>query len=398
MPLNTKNIITDKCRVCGQMLFDRPLLRYKNMPMAAQCLPDKETLKDDRGIDLEICQCSGCGLVQLNSEPVPYYKEVIRATIFSEEMKEFRMKQFNDFIKKYSLRGKKVIEIGSGRGENLFIMSQCGVEVYGLEYSANSVEECVRNGLNVSKGFVEHNNYKIDSAPFDFFFSLSFIEHLPDLNAMLKGIRNNLTDEAVGIVEVPNFDMILRNKLFSEFTRDHLFYFTKETLISTLKLNGFETIECDEVWHDYIISAVVKPIKNFNFEPLAVQKIEKIDLSFFYKHQSKLKNEIEKYISQFPDKQVAVWGAGHQALALVSMLDLADKIKYVVDSATFKQGKFTPATHIPIVSPDKICSLPVDAIIVIAGSYSDEVAMIIRKKYDKNIDVSILRDFGLEKV
>lgn len=396
MTSDENKIITDKCRVCGQSLFGQPLLRYENMPSTAQCFPDAETVKNDKGIDLNICQCSGCGLIQLNSEPVPYYKEVIRATFFSEEMKEFRRKQFSNFIKKYSLQGKKIIEVGSGCGENLFIMSQCGVKVFGLEYSENSVEQCLKGGLSVSKGFVGSDDYKIDNAPFDAFFTLSFIEHLPELNQTLRGIRNNLSEGAVGIVEVPNFDMILRNKLFSEFTRDHLFYFTRETLISTLKLNGFETVECGEIWHDYIISAIVKPVKNYQAETVLAKKTEKMDLSYFYDHQSKLKDEIEKYVSQFPDKQIAVWGAGHQALAVISMLGLGDKIKYVVDSAVFKQGKFTPATHIPIVAPDMLDSDHVDAIIVIAGSYSDEVAKIIQKMYKKSINISILMDFGLK--
>lgn len=95
---------------------------------------------------------------------------------------------------------------------------------------------------------------------------------------------------------------------------------------------------------------------------------------------------------------MAIWGAGHQALAIISLMNLADKIKYVVDSASFKQSKYTPATHIPIVSPEALDPDPVDAVIVMAASYSDEVAKIIRQKFDRNINVSILRDFGLEVV
>jgi len=87
---------------------------------------------------------------------------------------------------------------------------------------------------------------------------LNFLEHLPDPNSTLRGIYNNLTDDAIGLVEVPVFDMILRNKLFSEFIGDHLLYFTKETLTATLRLNGFEIIDCNEEWYEYIISATVK--------------------------------------------------------------------------------------------------------------------------------------------
>lgn len=374
MPIN-------KCRVCNHKFFKKPLLRYENMPKSAQFLPTKDMLKNDKGITLEIYQCSGCGLVQLRNNPVFYYKKVIRSAGISEEMKNFRQKQFLGFVKKFSLFGKKAIEIGCGYGEYLEIIRQSGLKAYGLEYSEEAVRHCRKKGLKVFKGFIEDDNYKIKNSPFDVFFILNFLEHLPQPNSVLGGIYNNLADEAVGIVEVPNFDMILKNKLFSEFIIDHLFYFTKQTLTTTLMLNGFEVIDCKEIWYDYIISATVK-------------KRKKLDLSYFYQQQKKLKDEIERYLKRF--KKVAIWGAGHQALTVISLLNLSGKIKYIVDSAKFKQNKFSPATHIPIVSPDRLIQDPVEAVIVMAGSYSDEVAKIILKKFDKNIKVSILKKYKLE--
>jgi len=171
--------------------------------------------------------------------------------------------------------------------------------------------------------------------------------------------------------------------LFSEFISDHLFYFTEETLKFTLELNGFEIIDCKIQWYDYIIST-------------AVRKKKKTDLSDFQNDRLKLKEEIESYLSNFKNKKVAVWGASHQALAILSLLDLSGRIEYIIDSAKFKQGKYTPATHIPIVAPDKLNSNPVDAVIVMAAGYSDEVAKIIKRDFGKNIKISVLRDFGLD--
>lgn len=365
------------CRVCDQTLGP-PLLRYENMPSVAQYLPSTDSLGGDKGVTLEVCQCPGCGLVQLTSEPVPYYREVVRAVAFSEEMGNFRRKQFGDFIQRYSLSGKTIIEIGCGCGEYLFLMQ--GVEAYGLEYSRRSVAQCVKEGLRVEEGFMDYA-YKLNHAPFDAFFMLNFLEHLPDPNSMLRGIHCNLVNGAIGLVEVPNFDMILRHGLFSEFMRDHLLYFTKETLGTTLALSGFEVIDCSEIWYDYIISAVVR-------------KRAILDISRFHEHRVYLKDQVRGYIRQFG--RVAVWGAGHQALAMISLMNLAGKIKYVVDSATFKQGKCTSATHIPIVSPEVLNSDPVEAIIIMAAGYSDEVMRIIRQKFDGNINIAILRDTELE--
>jgi hypothetical protein len=77
---------------------------------------------------------------------------------------------------------------------------------------------------------------------------------------------------------------------------------------------------------------------------------------------------------------------------------LSDKIRFVVDSASFKQGKYTPASHLPIVSPDALATDPVEAVIVMAAGYSDEVARMLRRKFDAKMDISILRDYGLESL
>ncbi len=382
----------NKCSVCGSDLFAEPLLQYKNMPAAAQYLP----VEKDKGVDLTVCQCSACGLVQLNNEPVSYYREVIRAAGISDEMQAFRKAQFEGFVKKYGLEGKKIIEIGCGQGEYLSVMQKAGADAYGLEYSAGSVKVCLKKGLKVERGYIEKATDKIKNDPFAAFFILNFLEHLPNINVVLQGISNNLTDDGLGLVEVPNFDMMLKKNLFSEFIGDHLFYFTKDTLKTVLELNGFEVLECSEIWHDYIISAVVR--KNPSTRPLnklgdSLGTGKKLDLNQFYKQQEKLKKELNGYVK---DRKVAVWGAGHQALAMISLADIGSKIKYVVDSAPFKQGKFTPATHIPIVAPATLESDPVDAIIVMAASYSDEVVKIIRQKFNKDLQVAILRDFGLE--
>ena len=373
------------CRVCGSAFFEKPLLHYENMPKSAQNFPDAAALADETGADLTVCQCSGCGLVQLNNDPVPYYREVIRAAAVSAVIKDFKTRQFADFIQKYSLQGKKIIEFGCGRGEFLSLLQTLEGDAFGLEYSKSSVDQCVKNGLKVSAGYPDRETGALTGGPFDAFLLLMFLEHMPDPNSALKAIHDNLTDGAVGLVEVPNFDMLLRNKLFSEFISDHLFYFSRETLQTTLNLNGFEVLECGELRDDYVISAVVK-------------KRGRLDISSFYDYQTKIAAGINAYIDRFGEKKVAIWGAGHQALAIVALAKIAGRVRYVIDSAPFKQGKFTPGTHLPVVAPDTLRTDPVEAVIVMAASYSDEVAGILRRQYSREIKIAILRDFGLEMI
>lgn len=392
------------CRVCAQHFFSRPLLRYENMPGVAQNFPDVNSVHSDKGVDLEIMQCSVCGLVQHSSPPVPYFRDVIRAAGYSLEMGEFRRKQFTEFLKKYSLIGKKVIEIGCGRGEYLSLMKECGARTYGIEHLPASVHACLQNDLNVEQNFIEDKTKKLGNGPFDAFFCLNFLEHIPDINTFLQGIRNNLIDDGIGLVEVPNFEMILRENMFCEFMTDHLYYFTNETLRTTLALNGFEVIESKDVWHDYILSAVVKKDPAFKTTKLETKKVfnyqpEELDLSSFKKNQTQLQKEFSDYLSKFPPKSVAIWGAGHQSLAIMSLAKLDEKIKYVFDSAPFKQNKYTPATHIHIVSPQKIEEdLSIKSVIVIGASYSDEIVRTLKENYRKDLIVSVFRHNKLESV
>ena len=360
------------------------MLNLSNMPSSAQNFPTKETLHLDSGEDLKVYQCKWCNLIQLNCPPVSYYREVIRASAFSEEMGVFREKQFTDFVDSHQLSGKDILEIGCGRGEYMSLMSRCDINVYGIEHSPESIEICRHSDLRVKRCYIETAKQDLGfDKKFDAFFILNFLEHLPNINEVLRGIANNLKEDAVGLVEVPNFDMILRNNLFSEFISDHLYYFTKETLRMTLERNGFEVIECKEIWYDYIISAIVK-------------KRTKTDISHFKNHQKMITKEIKDYILRHGSQNVAIYGAGHQALAIIALTNIKNDIKYIIDDATFKQNKYTPATHIPIVSSEKLLTDPVSGVLIMAASYSDEVAKKIKKQFDKTIDTVILRDDGLE--
>jgi 2-polyprenyl-3-methyl-5-hydroxy-6-metoxy-1,4-benzoquinol methylase len=350
------------------------------MPKAAQNFPSESELSLEKGESLEICQCDSCGLVQLSNSPVAYYKEVIRSSAFSEEMRSFRVEQFRSLIYRYGLQRNNVVEIGCGKGEFLELMNDAGANACGIEYSSDSVHDCNKKGLSVSKFYIEDEHAAIPYAPFDCFFIMNFFEHLPDPNTVLRALRLNLHKDGLGIIEVPNFDMIIKKNMFSEFINDHLFYFTKKTLASLLERNGFEIIECSEIWYDYIISAVVR-------------KRKQLDLTKFNFHQENINKQLQDHVKKYDS--VAVYGAGHQALASIAIAKIGDKINYVVDDAPFKQGKYTPATHIPIVSNNYLKSHPVNSIIIMAASYSDEVARKLNNDYSS---IVILRDWGLESI
>jgi 2-polyprenyl-3-methyl-5-hydroxy-6-metoxy-1,4-benzoquinol methylase len=375
------------CRVCNGALYAEDLISLSNMPATAQNFPDSSGLSSDKGADLGVAQCSACGLVQLRNTPVAYYKDVIRASAYSDEMRTFRLTQFDQFIVDHKLHNKQVIEIGCGRGEYLTLMQEAGMTAFGLEHLESSVEYCRNTGLSVTQGYPDDADMTFDNAPYDAFLILNFFEHLPDPVTTLKAVSKNLSDDAIGLIEVPNFDAIMDKKLFSEFINDHLFYFTRETLESTLRNNGFDILDSRSIWHDYILS-------------ITVRKKQPTNLSALTGYQQKIADELNTYLDRHRDKKCAVWGAGHQALAVLSLADLGSKIELVLDSAPFKQNKYTPATHIPIKDPSSISDEKIELVIIMAAAYTNEIVRIINERFPQNsghlTQVAALRDYGLE--
>jgi hypothetical protein len=91
-----------------------------------------------------------------------------------------------------------------------------------------------------------------------------------------------------------------------------------------------------------------------------------------------VKNVVEYYSKL--GKKIAVWGAGHRALALMAMANLVE-IDAIVDSADFKQGKYSPILHKKIISPDVFFNSDYDVLVLmLPGAFNDQVASLIKDK------------------
>ena len=160
------------------------------MPKAAQFYPEKDEFAEDKGITLNIRQCSFCGLVQLNMRPVEYYREVITAATLSEESRLSRLNQMKEFATRLGLIGKKVLDVGTGKGEMIDVLEEAGFKAFGIEASLESVKVGKAAGRQMIHGYIGDMN-AIEDSPFDAFILLNYLEHLPKLGAVIKNIYKN---------------------------------------------------------------------------------------------------------------------------------------------------------------------------------------------------------------
>lgn len=360
-----------QCRLCGSKLKKKPILVLKRMPKAAQFFPKPKEFKSDTGVSLKIYQCPSCRLVQLNSKPVNYFKKVITAASISGDIKKARLEQMKNLKNKYNLSSKKIIEIGCATGEMLDIIKDAGMDSFGMEASKKSVTEGRAKGRNIINAFIGTSK-KISHGPFDAFISYNYLEHLPDPLRVIHNIRSNLSDNGIGLLTVPNLQYLLKSMCLYEFVADHLSYFTKETIANIFLKCGFKIKELFLINNQNDILIIVQKIQK-NKIKLNLKFPKLINLKNAIKDVERLKHNLKKLVKKYKNKKIAIWGAGHRTLALLSISNLVE-IEYIVDSAKFKQGKYSPILHKKILSPEVLKKNEIDLLLImVPGIYPNEV-------------------------
>jgi SAM-dependent methyltransferase len=353
-------------------------------PKAAQYYPKPEEFDSDQGVNLEIHGCLNCGLLQLPGQPVPYYRDVITAASFSADAHAARLCELSALVERFGLHGKPAIEIGSGAGGVVEIMAEAGLDAVGLEHSATAVARAAEQGRPLLQGYLTELDASFDGR-FAAFVSLNYIEHQPDTRAFIQALRRITREDAVGYITAPNVSYLLKTNTLYEFVADHLVYFTEETLRRAFECNGFEVLNAQRINHDNDLALTVRkrvlpPITGAD----EVNTLARLLHTFVAERRA-------------AGGKVAVWGAGHRTLALLAMAQL-DKIEFIVDSADFKQGKFSPVMHSRIVAPATLAESDVDTVIVmVPGLYPDEVIKTIHR-FERPFDIYKLHDNRLIQV
>ena len=409
------------CIACGKLLPEQSLFELTFAPASAQDIPDAKEVQQDEGVTLHLRQCGGCGLVQFDCEPVSYYRDVIRAGGGSSTMRELRTSQYRHLIETYHLEGKTFFEAGCGRGEFLKFLQEFPVEIYGMEHKADLVETAQAEGLHVWREFPEREDqrfghspeasmlqesgWSVPEKPFDVFLSFNFLEHQPRPDVMLKAIWNNLAEDGMGLVTVPSLEYILEKESYYELIRDHIAYYTFDTLRALLNHCGFEVLEEEMINRDTLSMVVRKTaMPETDADVSAAGSVQSgtpsgatiiAPLTEGYKIVTgEVRALTDRLVRE--GRRLAMWGASHQGFTLASTSELGEHLAYIIDSAPFKQGRFAPASHVPIVAPDHYFEDPVDAVLIVAPGYTDEIAGIIKTKFGEKVETMTLRTNRIE--
>ena len=73
-------------------------------------------------------------------------------------------------------------------------------------------------------------------------------------------------------------------------------------------------------------------------------------------------------------KSIAAYGAAAKGSTLLNFCGLGrETFEFVADRSTFKQGRFTPGLHLPIVPPERLLEKMPDYTLLLTWNFADEI-------------------------
>lgn len=194
-----------------------------------------------------LVQCKNCNMVFSAKQPdhqelIEFYSNGYDLTRYYSPITEKRYKELLEEFEVYKTEGR-LLDIGCGYGFFLQTAQEAGWEETGIEITDEAVKACTSKGLRMHHGTLESANFPNDH--FDVIVLIETIEHVVDVDKLLKEIHRVLRPGGLVYLSTPNFNALNRYRLKEKYDVVqyplHLSYFTPNTLKRFFESNGFET-------------------------------------------------------------------------------------------------------------------------------------------------------------
>ena len=382
------NKVLKKCRICasskleayidlGKQPFSNSFLKYAD-------------IRKEKKFPLIVVLCKKCGLSQLSIIPDTklIFSEYDYLSSSSKALSKHYKKLVTGIIKKYKiLPNDSVLDIGCNDGVLLEHYPKNFFNVIGVEPS------------DASK-YIREKRIKILKSFFNYKTSIDYLKkykkpkiititnvlaQIDDINTFAKGLQNIIDNESIIVIEFPYLLHMINHAIFDIIYHEHLSYFSLTPLKFLfdkfgIKIFNFEKINFGAsgpairlfLAKKQSTSKVARQLKQqlTNEKKWGIKKIKKYNI-FNIKTKIKI-NKIKKIIYEKYNKgfKIGCFTASAKGNTLLNSLDLKKNIiKFTSENNIKKIKKYTPGTHIKIISDRDFIKMKIDYAILLSWNY-----------------------------
>jgi SAM-dependent methyltransferase len=381
------------CLCCGTPLR-HTFVDLGMSPLCESYLKPEQLNQMEPFYPLHVYVCEKCFLVQLEEfvSPKDIFTEYAYFSSYADSWIE-HMRRYADVIVDRLSLGKKsfVVEVASNDGYLLQHFVKKGIPVLGIEPAANVAKVAVERGVpTLVKFFGEQTARELaaEGKQADLICGANVLAQVPEPNDFVKGLKTLLKPGGVVTIEFPHLMRLMAENQFDTIYHEHFTYLsflTAETLFAAQGLTLFDVEELPTHGGSLRIYArhqedTSKPMTE---RAQALRKRE-VDAGLLrlktYEGFGEQVKETKRKLLDFlvsakrAGKKVVGYGAPGKGNTLLNYCGIrTDFIDFTVDRSPYKQGKYLPGTHIPILAPDKLREARPDYVLILPWNFKDEI-------------------------
>jgi SAM-dependent methyltransferase len=379
---------TKRCRGCGSRKFFK-YLNLGKQPLANSFLK-KIAIRSEKKYPLEVILCQKCKLSQLSItiSSKKIFNDYDYLSSSSKALVEHYRKLVKYILNTFKIKkNDSVLDIGCNDGV-LLTHYDSKVNIIGIEPS-NVVKFISDKRIKVFNNFFNTklaNTIKKKYKDIKVITMTNVLAHVDELNPLIHNIKKILSNDGVFIVEVPYIYDMLKKGTFDVIYHEHLSYFSLSSLKNIFNKNDFKIIDVKKINFGASGPCIRIFVANRSYSK---SKKSVVNLLKFENKMGLNKKEtyirfgkkvitalgrIQKKIDFYKDRNIplACYTAPAKGNTLLNALNLSQSnIKYVSENNRKKIGKYTPGTHLKIVTDSFLRKKKIKHALLLSWNYKN---------------------------
>jgi hypothetical protein len=332
--------------------------------------------------DVHLGFCEVCGFIyntSFNLRLVEYSARCEETQGFSPIFRAWHEGLARRLIDRYSLRHKKIIEIGCGKGDFLALLCDLG-ENRGIGFDPAYIPERSASGSAERIHFIsDFYTEKDRSLRGDFLCCKMTLEHIPDTANFIRMVRDSLGESPNTCVffQVPDVSRVLNEEAFWDVYYEHCSYFGMGSLANLFRTVGFTVLGLRREYGDQYVTIEAR-MGDGAGSP-----------SYLTEYLWDLKAAVQRFRLRVPRRiaewrarlesyrakglKTVVWGAGSKGVTFLSTLNVPGAVEYAVDINPHMCSHYMAKTGVEIVAPSILTDYRPDVVIVMNPIYQSEI-------------------------
>jgi SAM-dependent methyltransferase len=371
------------CPSCSAAVT-RTLYRVPSIPVHSCILLDSaEQARAFPRRDLELAWCEACGFIFnhiFDEALMGYSTNFEESQHFSGTFNGFARALARDAAEKCAIAGRRVLEIGCGKGEFLRELCSIGNAIgIGIDpgYRADQGRSGPTDKIEFITDFFSEKYERLDA---DVIVCRHTLEHIAPVSGFVGSIRRMLGDREDSSVffETPDAKRVLFEGAFWDIYYEHCSYFSPGAHARLFRRHGFDVTELSLLFDEQYIIQYAKPVAR----PSTVRFGLEEDLEEMHRLAAKFPEQVKQVQDSWRTRvhsawkegqRIVLWGGGSKGVSFVTTLGLTEEIAAAVDINPYKQGKYMPGSGHPVIAPKALVDEPPDLVIVMNPVYVPEI-------------------------